>query len=320
MNPIRTKIARQLLKRPVFRKIVRYIFSDFQGEMRESVRELDAPVSKTSAANRLLEEHLATMSDLATRNVRRLQARVAIVTGAGSGLGRAIALLFAREGARVVVADIDAQGGEETLRRITANGGSGVFARTDVTSEDALSRMVSYSLSEYSRIDILVNNAGINVEGSVSDLSPERWQHTLDVNLASVYRCCHAVLPRIVAVGGGSVINIASVQGISGFQGSGAYASSKGGVLALTRQLARDLAPHRVRVNAISPGVIITPIFDQTQNREAMFETVASFTPLGHLGVPEDIAFACLFLASQEASYITGINLVVDGGMTMRGV
>jgi NAD(P)-dependent dehydrogenase (short-subunit alcohol dehydrogenase family) len=269
----------------------------------------------------LFAEHQTRMSDLAMkRDVGRLFGKVAIVTGAASGLGQAIAVLFAREGANVVVADINDNGGQETVKRITDNGGSGNFLLTDVTSDAAIQDMVSRTLSLHARVDILVNNAGINIEGGVLTLSPEKWQQALEMNLTSVYRCCRFIVPKIISAGGGSIINMASVQGVAGFLDSSGYAAAKGGLISLTRQLARQFADKRVRVNSISPGVVLTPIFDHAKHREIMFAIVSNHTPLGHIGVPEDIAFACLFLASEESSYITGHNLVVDGGMTMRGV
>jgi NAD(P)-dependent dehydrogenase (short-subunit alcohol dehydrogenase family) len=265
--------------------------------------------------------HVEKMTHLTTTTKNgRLHGKVAIVTGAAGGIGRATALLFANEGAKVVVADILPEEGQQTVNEIVACGGRGLYIQTDVTSDTDIKTLIRKTTESYQRIDILVNNAGANIEGSILALTTDQWQRALDINLSSVYRCCRDAIPHIVQSGGGSVIIMASVQGIAGFWDSSAYAAAKGGLIALTRQLARQFASSHVRVNSVSPGVILTPIFKQTANREQMFEIVSNYVPIGHIGVPEDVAFANLFLASDESSYITGINIVTDGGMTMRGV
>ncbi len=231
-----------------------------------------------------------------------------------------MAVLFAREGARVIVADINKESGEETVRQLQAGNGLAIFVQVDVTEDNSVQEMVARLTDSYNRVDILVNNAGANVVGGVLSLPLDRWEKGVELNLTSVYRCCQFVVPEIIKAGGGSVIIMASVQGIAGFWESSAYAAAKGGLISLTRQLACDLANQRVRVNSISPGVILTPIFNSIEGKDTMFKTVSEHAPLGHIGVPEDVAFAAVFLASDESSYITGTNLVIDGGMTMRGV
>ena len=277
--------------------------------------------ARLSASEQKTRDHQARLAALAAgAGGGRLAGKVALVTGAASGIGRATALLFAREGARVVVADIDEPGGNRTAGAITSAGGVGLFVPADVTSDDSIRGAVARAKNVYDKVDVLVNNAGVNVEGGLLTLPPERWQRALDLNLTSIYRCCRFAVPEMVRAGGGSVVNMASVQGIAGFWDSAAYAAAKGGVLSLTRQLARQFAGEGVRVNAVSPGVVATPIFETVANRREMFEAVATHTPLGLIGTPEDVAFASLFLAADESAYVTGQNLVVDGGMTMRGV
>jgi NAD(P)-dependent dehydrogenase (short-subunit alcohol dehydrogenase family) len=244
-----------------------------------------------------------------------LEGKVAIVTGGASGLGRATAILFASEGARVVVADLKRGAVDE----ISAKGGEALFVETNLLVDADVERMVRETIAAYGKIDVLVNNAGAVALGSVTDLSPEKWQWNLDINLTSAYRCCHHAIPHMVKGGGGSVIMTASIQGVCGIMDHAGYAAAKGGLIALTRQVARQYAQYQVRANCISPGVILTPIFDDKDEVDWMIKVVSEYTPLGILGVPEDIAYLNLFLASDESSYITGINIVADGGITMRG-
>jgi 3-oxoacyl-[acyl-carrier protein] reductase len=268
--------------------------------------------------------HDRVMTELAStacEGAGRLAGRVAIVTGAASGIGLATALLFAREGAAVIAADID-EAGLYALHEATRHFGERFDCiRTDVASDSSVKTMVEQVTKAYGRIDALVNNAGINQEGGVLALSLEQWERTIDTNLSSVYRVCHFAVPEMVRHGaGGSIVNMASMQGIAGFPNSSAYAASKGGIIALTRQLMRDFARYQIRVNSISPGVVKTPIFDRVDNKARIFELVGGYAPLGFVGLPEDIAFASLFLASDESRYVTGINMVVDGGTTARSL
>ena len=247
----------------------------------------------------------------------RLNGEVAVITGAASGIGKSIASMFAAESAHVVLFDINKAEGSALEAKIQAAGGKALFIHGDVTSDADVAALNTRVLQECGHIDILVNNAGKPCVGSAIDLSPEAWQSSMDVNLTATYRCCHFLGISLTKRGNGAIINMASVQGISGHPVAAGYAAAKGGVISLTRQLARDMSPMGVRVNCISPGIIITPIFN-TMGIDLNYCVQA--TPSGYLGIPEDIAMASTFLASNEAAFITGTNIVIDGGMSIKGV
>ena len=252
----------------------------------------------------------------------RLLGKVAIVTGAATGIGRATAVLFAREGAKVVVADINEGAGQETVQEIVRSGGEAAFVCMDVCHDSDVERMVRTAVERYGKLNVLTNNAGILKYGTVENTPPEDWHRVIDTNLSSVYRCCRHAIPAMTKSGPGAITNIASVQGVAGFQNAAAYAASKGGIIALTRQIARDFAVNSIRVNCICPGVVLTPIFgsalDSPLNREAMLNEMADHSQLGTYGLPEDIAYAALYLASDESAFVTGAALVVDGGLTSQ--
>jgi len=246
----------------------------------------------------------------------RLAGKVAIITGGANGIGLATAILFVREGAKVVVAD-RARG---ALDQIESKMDDVTFVQTDLLADEQIKSMVEATISKYGKIDILVNNAGIVTHGNAVDISLETWQRTLDINLTAAYRCCHYVIPHIVSGGGGSVIMIASINGgTCGIMDSAAYASSKAGLIGLTLQTAREFANRQVRVNSVSPGVIKTALLESSAYLEEKIRLVSEYTPLGFIGIADDIAYTNLFLASDESSYITGTNIIVDGGITMRG-
>ncbi len=248
----------------------------------------------------------------------RLKDKVAIVTGAASGIGQAIAQVFAREGAKVIVADINDEGGRETVDLITGEGGTAVFGHTDVSVFEETKSMIAYAVDSFGGIHVLVNNAAYLKDFKpVTDTTEEEWDASLDVTLKGVFLCSKAVIPEMIKAGGGSIINIASVGGLVGFASYAAYCSAKGGVIQLTKSLAIDYGRHNIRVNAICPGPIDTPTTPEAQD-EKLHQWQRDMTVLGRTASPEEVAYPALFLASDESSFITGSNLVVDGGWTIR--
>ena len=252
----------------------------------------------------------------------RLQGKTAIVTGAGQGIGQAIARHFAKEGAQVVVANRTTATGEETVRLIRDVGGEAVFVRTDVTQEAEAKRLVEQTLETYGSLDILCNNAGVGLVRPLTESTLSEWHHVLDTNLTGVFLCSKYASPAMAGRGGGSIINLASVASYVAFPGDAAYCASKGGLLMLTKQMALDYARLKIRANCICPGFIITPEFDhyltQQPDPEAARVEVEHLHPLGRLGEPDDIAHAAVFLASDESSFVTGSPLIVDGGLLVR--
>jgi NAD(P)-dependent dehydrogenase (short-subunit alcohol dehydrogenase family) len=265
----------------------------------------------------------------------RLSNKVAIIAGGANGIGRATALLFAREGAQVVVADRDAAAGEAAAASIRAATGEAHFMATDVSRDADVAGLMEHTTRLYGSFHVLINCAGIDVQGSVVDTEPERWQRVMDVNLASIYRACRHAIPAMIQAGGGSIVNIASLQGMFGWPHYAAYAASKAGIIGLTRQIAVEYAEQNIRCNCISPGAISTQLHENSLRLEpglagdpsapaaAPASTPASgpMAPVSRLlrvGRPEDVAYAALYLASDEAAHVSGHNLVVDGGASAR--
>ena len=238
--------------------------------------------------------------------------KVVIVTGAGRGIGRAVATSFAEEGARVVIAEKDPATGQDVKRDISAGGGETIFIRTDISIPERVSLMVGKTVEKFGRIDILVNNAGFGIWKSPLDLSVEEWDDVINTNLRGAFLCAREAARFMKDHGGGSIINIASTRAFMSEAGSEAYAASKGGVVALTHAMAASLAQYRIRVNCISPGWIETG--DHSALREA--DHLQHFS--GRVGRPEDIARACLFLSGEGNDFISGENLIIDGGMTRK--
>lgn len=252
-----------------------------------------------------------------------LAGRTALITGGAQGIGRASALLLAEAGATVVVADVDVQHGEETAREIIERGGGAVFQATDVRSLAQVQAAVDLAIDTYGRLDVLVNNAARGFRGVADEIDEDAWIETLDNNLSSVWRGIKCAAPHMRLQGSGSIINMSSVLASTGFHAYAAYSAAKGGINALTQQVALDFAPAGIRVNAIAPGTIMTPlnqkIFDQAADPQALIDQWNAAHPLGRFGQAGEVAEAVLFLASDRSSFITGSILRVDGGLLIRG-
>lgn len=248
-----------------------------------------------------------------------LQNRVALVTGAAMGIGKAIALLFAQEGAKVVAADVN-DAALDTEREIRDAGGECLFIRTDISSEQNVEATVRAGSSRFGTIDVLLNVAGIAHESPAHELKLEDWRRVLDVNLTGSFLCAKHVLPGMLSLHRGAIVNISSVQGLFGFPGYPHYAASKGGLIAMTRQMAREYASAGIRVNCIAPGTVDTPmnigVLSRVPNPQELRAAWDKMHPLGRIGQPTDIANAALFLASEESSWVTGQCLAIDGGVS----
>ena len=242
---------------------------------------------------------------MATTNCQRLVGKVAIITGAASGIGKAGAILFAAEGARITVADLDEARGKDVVQEISDHGGKALFVRTDVTAAPAVKNMVAATMAAFGRIDILYNNAGILRLGSVEEIAEEDWDLVMNVNLKGVYLCSKYAIPYMKQAGGGSIINAGSTVSFVGSPKSAPYCASKGGLLILTKQMALDYAPFNIRVNAICPGVTETPFAEQVFGAapdpvQARRQSERA-RPIGRLAKPEEVARAALFLASDDS-------------------
>ncbi len=244
----------------------------------------------------------------------RLDNKVAIITGAGMGMGQAGALLFAREGAKVVVVDWNAEAGEKTTRMIKDSGGEAMFVKADVSKAKDVENVVKKTVSTYGRLDIIYNNAAIiGRPAFTEDVTEEEWEHIMSINLKGVWLGMKYAIPEMLKGGGGSIVNTASQCGDRGTRNLGPYCAAKGGVLALTRITAMELAKKNIRVNALNPGIIATPMAMTSPPEE--LKSFEEIIPQGRLGKPEEVAYAALFLASDESSHVTGHTLVVDGGI-----
>jgi NAD(P)-dependent dehydrogenase (short-subunit alcohol dehydrogenase family) len=249
----------------------------------------------------------------------RLQDKVCIITGAGSGIGREAALLFGREGGRVVVADLSAESGQDTVRQIVESGGQATFVHCDVARTGDVERLVGVTEETYSRLDVMFNNAGIfpDEDGSVIDTSEDVWDRVMNVNLKGVFLGCKYGIPAMLRSGGGSIINTASFVALLGAATPQiAYTASKGGVLALTREIAVEFARQNIRANALCPGPVDTPLLQTLLSDPVRRQRRLVHIPPGRLAQAREIANAALFLASDESSYVNGTAFSVDGGIT----
>lgn len=249
----------------------------------------------------------------------RLKDKVAIVTGAGSGIGRGIAECLAEDGARVVINDIKAEAAKETQRLLSSQGAAAAVAVADISTPAGAAETIEAGIRSFGRLDLLVNNAGRQGAKPMVELTPEEWDGILDVNLKGIFLCSKSAAP-LLAKHRGAIVNISSVHARATIEGFAAYAASKAGILGLTRALALECAPLGVRVNAVSPGTIDTPLlqefFDSFEDPAQARKDYLKFHPIGRFGTPRDIGKLVAFLASDDASFITGAEFVADGGMT----
>jgi NAD(P)-dependent dehydrogenase (short-subunit alcohol dehydrogenase family) len=246
--------------------------------------------------------------------------KVALVTGGSSGIGRAAALALADAGFGVVVADIAIEGAEDTVQQIRAKGKEAFFVETDVSKPHEVEALIEATMATYGRLDCAFNNAGIEgVMAATAECTEENWDRTLTVNLKSVWLCMKHEIPRMLERGGGAIVNCASIAGLVGFSNLPAYTASKHGIVGLTRSAALEYAKRGIRVNAVCPGVIQTPMIDRVVGEHPdMKEQLAAGEPVGRLGRPEEIAGAVLWLCSEQASFVTGQAIAVDGGWTAQ--
>jgi len=246
-----------------------------------------------------------------------LKDKVAIVTGGSQGIGEGIAYSFGRNGAKVVIADVNEEAGNKLVDQLSSEGIESIFMKTDVSNEEQVIAMINAGAAQFGGIDILVNNAAISLRKSVLDTTLEEWQKVLNINLTGAFLCSKYSIPEMEKRGGGSIVNIASFHADSTITRIAAYATSKGGMTALTRQMALDCGPLNIRVNAVAPGIIDSGqlIWKDYPNPDEALNQSLAFQPLGRTGTIEDVANACLFLASNQASYISGHTLRVDGGV-----
>lgn len=248
----------------------------------------------------------------------RLQNKVALITGGGTGIGQGIASLFAKEGAYVALCGRRKEPLEETVKHIRNAGGEAIYSIADVSSREQIQESVHTTLMQWGHIDILVNNAGVVLSGDSVSMSEEHFDTVMNINVKGVFLAAKAVLPHMLEQKNGKIINIASIAGLVGFAGSAAYCASKGAIVNLTREMALDYAANGICINAIAPGIIESDMTKPFLSNETMKQSFIYKIPTGRIGMPEDIAYTAVYLASEESNYVIGQTLVVDGGWTIQ--
>lgn len=251
-------------------------------------------------------------------HMRRFEGKVALITGGGSGLGRASAVRLAEEGASIAVADINPKGGQETVRQVQSAGGRGLFVLADTTKTEDVKRMVAETVDTFGRLDVLFPSAGVGAGGDVVETTEEHWDRVLGLDLRGVYLTCKYVIPEMRENGSGAIVLVASIGGVLGNWGA-SFCAAKGAIVNLTRQMALAHAPENIRVNCICPGYIATPIIQGILDNPERLKRTAARHPMGRIGQPEEVAATVAFLASDEAAFITGAILAVDGGYLAAG-
>jgi NAD(P)-dependent dehydrogenase (short-subunit alcohol dehydrogenase family) len=246
----------------------------------------------------------------------RVDGKVALVTGGSSGIGRATALTFAREEAKLIIADMHEEGGQQTVHLITEQGGEVIFVRTDVSQAVEVQAMISQAVATYGRLDCAHNNAGISGGGSAltAEYAEARWHQVIAVSLTGVWLCMKYEIPQMLHQGGGGIVNTASVAGLIGARGLAAYVASKHGVVGLTKTAALEYAPQGIRVHCVCPGVMRTPMTARGLSDPARRARIIASEPMGRVGTPEEVAEAVVWLCSEAASFVTGHTMTVDGG------
>ncbi len=250
----------------------------------------------------------------------RLVGKIALITGSASGIGKGSALLFAQEGATVIVNDLDMVKGEATVKEITQAGGKAVFIQADVTDPGSVQAMVTEIIEQFGQVDVLFNNAGISGVGALHEVEPDVWDRVMNVNIRGVYLPSKYVLPHMMERKSGSIINMSSCVAEIGLAKRASYSATKGAVLALTKSMQVDYAPYHIRVNALLPGTILTPFVENYlknsyEDPDTAIGSIKKRQLSGELGRPEDVAFAALFLASDESKFMMGSPLYIDGGV-----
>jgi NAD(P)-dependent dehydrogenase (short-subunit alcohol dehydrogenase family) len=273
------------------------------------------PIPATARLSRVGREH--RNEDKGENMSGRLAGKVALVTGGGMGIGRAAALLFATEGAKVIIGDADERAAGETVALIRAESGESRCLRADITRVEEAASLVDAAVAAYGRLDCAFNNAGISVGGALTaDITEEAWTRALDVNLTGTWNCLRAEIPQMLRQGAGTIVNNASAAGLVGIANSAAYAASKHGVIGLTKSAALDYAGSNIRINAICPGLTQTPLIERRFGADALAR--AGRMPIGRIAAPREIAEAALWLCSDAASFVTGAAVPIDGGMVAQ--